>query len=298
MARRRNRGVVVGAVLLGMSGLWPVMGAPAAAAPPEASACLDCTTQTSVHANAGGFVGERALFFPGEGLVRGADGSGNCDGCEWQLKAFCQFGYAGDAETFATESSNCGSSSARCFVGDEEGLDYFVLFRSRENPEWTMRDRVCQVGPGPLRESDLARAVVRRFQELVPRPQPGRQPGGPALIRKPVIFYAGQPSSMARSVNVLGAPVQIRARADYEWSFGDGSSESFAVPGGPYPNMDVTHTYTDPGAYTARLTTTWRGTYRLPGDSADRPIPGTVVQTAPPLRLRLVESAPQLVAPD
>ncbi len=135
------------------------------------------------------------------------------------------------------------------------------------------------------------------FAAMVPKQRPGVQPKGRALVHVPTIFYAGQPATMNRTVRVQGVNVRIHATATFSWQFDRGVRKTFSEPGAPYPNMDVTHTYDRTGKRRVRLTTTWRGQYQI-GNGLLRPIPGTVQQLSSPMSITIVESRPQLVAPD
>lgn len=155
----------------------------------------------------------------------------------------------------------------------------------------------CTGGGEPLTPAQLGRRLSESFQRLAPPQRPGLQPVGRALVNMPTIFYAGQPATMDVAVPVPGAEVRISAKAAYTWNFGDGSRTTVDVPGAPYPNKDVTHTYRQSGERRITLTTTWRGSYTVAGDGP-YPISGVVRQVSRPLDLQVVTARAQLVAGD
>jgi hypothetical protein len=57
---------------------------------------------------------------------------------------------------------------------------------------------------------------------------------------------------------------------------GDGTSDVTSQPGGPYPNIDVTHTYGSTGDYEVRVDVTYSGWYEFGGNRVD--LPGTYTQ--------------------
>lgn len=147
-------------------------------------------------------------------------------------------------------------------------------------------------------EVDLPAAAARAFQEMTIEPSAlaVQPPDGWTLVNLDTIAYADD-EPRALDTDLFGIPVSIRAVPEtYTWEWGDGTSESGTDPGSPYPDHTITHAYATPGTATIRLTTTWRGQFRLPGDPNWRDVPGqaTTTSESPPIeiheaRTRLVE---------
>ncbi|NCT91015.1 PKD domain-containing protein [Cellulomonas sp. APG4] len=124
------------------------------------------------------------------------------------------------------------------------------------------------------------------------------QPAAPTvLINVPTITYADAPVQNL-TTDLLGYTVEVRATADsYTWDYGDGTDpRTTTSPGSPYPDHDLTHTYTRPGTYTITLTTTWTGQYRLAGTTTWLDVTGTATTTATSTPIEALEAPTTLVA--
>ena len=82
----------------------------------------------------------------------------------------------------------------------------------------------------------------------------------------PTIFDAGEDSTFETPpFQVLGLSVTVTATARWEWTFDDGVTRSFTVPGGQYPDDSVSWTYATPGARHVSVTTYWDGQFTVAG---------------------------------
>lgn len=94
-----------------------------------------------------------------------------------------------------------------------------------------------QVTPG------LVLDAIRRLG--LPELTAQTQPAGKTLVNFATIFYA-EPEPFARTIELLGQQVDVEATAtQFTWHHGDGTSESTASPGAPYPSKEITYSYTD-----------------------------------------------------
>lgn len=139
--------------------------------------------------------------------------------------------------------------------------------------------------------------VFRYFQTLpLPTLTTRQQPPGNALVGLPVVFYADGPTSQDFTLDIRGFTVEITATAEsFTWHTGDGTDLTTTDPGAPYPDQTVTHDYAA-GTYTASLTTTWSGTFRVDG-SADVAVPGTTTTEGAPVTFAVVEARAVLTDP-
>lgn len=131
--------------------------------------------------------------------------------------------------------------------------------------------------------ADLTPAMVaaefRRLQ-LTPSPLTVQPDRGWVLVNKATVVYAG-PAPQTRTTTILGIPVHITATpTGYAWDFGDGATLNTTDPGHPWPDADLTHTYSRLGTFTLTLTTTWSATYTLDADPTVRDVPGTATTTS------------------
>ena len=139
--------------------------------------------------------------------------------------------------------------------------------------------------------------MFRYFQTLpLPTLVIQQQPPGNGLAGLPVIFFTDGPTSQTFTVNIRGFQVDIQATAQsFAWHTGDGAVLTTTDPGAPYPNHSISHDYAA-GTYTANLTTTWGGTYRVDG-GASIDVPGTTTTAGPPVTFSVLEARPVLTNP-
>lgn len=97
---------------------------------------------------------------------------------------------------------------------------------------------------------------------------------GDVLVRVPLNVYA-EAGDHVFDTRLLGADVQVRVRpVGYRWRFGDGGSLTTSDAGAPYPDMQVTHTYTTPGEVRISVETGYAAEYAVKG-GAWLPVEGT-----------------------
>jgi hypothetical protein len=137
--------------------------------------------------------------------------------------------------------------------------------------------------------------VLREMQRIgLPSLEVQVQPEGRTLVNFETNFYA-LPQAFERQITLLGQGVDVRATPTrFDWSFGDGISEQTEGPGGPYPDLDVTHEYTDADR-TVRpsVDVTYSAEFRVGGGEWQQ-IPETVTISGTPVSLRIVEATPVL----
>lgn len=80
----------------------------------------------------------------------------------------------------------------------------------------------------------------------------------------------------------------------FDWRFGDGAALTTTTPGAPYPDLQVTHAYRQPGTYAADVTVTWTADFRV-GGGPWQAVGGSVTTTSEPLGLWAREATPVLV---
>lgn len=261
------------------------------AATPAVAASCDPFCEKGVIAGNQKFEGQAVLYIPGRGKVVGASsGGGTCAGCEWALVIACQ----GNGTPGGADQDNlCNNANLRCQA--RGGQLFRLYFRPSADVNWREVDSVCiGVGADPVTPADIATALRKPFEKLVPGQRPGYQPAGGALVNLPTIFYAGQPRRTSGSVRVLGFDVSITAKSTWTWRFEPNSAQVFTTPGAPYPSKDVTYTYRSTGPRKVVLSTTWSGSYTIEGEGPFA-IAQPVIQTSPPLDVPVFQARGQLV---
>jgi hypothetical protein len=120
-------------------------------------------------------------------------------------------------------------------------------------------------------------------------------PDGQTLINFDTNFFTDNTAPTTRTVTLVGQQVTIEATpVGYTWRFGDGTSDTTSSPGAAYPDLDVTHDYTDPGAVSPSVDTTYEGRYRINGGQWEA-IPGSLTVAGEAIGLRVRSASPHLV---
>lgn len=119
-----------------------------------------------------------------------------------------------------------------------------------------------------------ATSLSDRLSKALPTGGISYQPSYQPLIHTPVYFWNDLPSVFRTQVNLIGETIDVVLRPSYIWSFGDGSFLATTNPGGPFPNGQITHEYSQPGIYPVLLTTTWNGSFTH--NAVERAITGEI----------------------
>jgi hypothetical protein len=212
-----------------------------------------------------------------------------CDGCAWALTPSC----AGNDEN---TQNGCAATVTLC---PPPALRYDILRRRPGEAAFVFVGSTC-IAPGtPLTVDDLTPRVRDHFLDLLPDQQPTFQPAAGALVNVPALFAAGQPRTIGRDTfDLAGFTVVLTADARWTWDFGDGSTQTYDLPGGPYPNDDVAHTYVDSQDRSVVVTTTWEGEFLVDG-LGPFPVTGPPVsQVSPPILVPVRGARSELVAGD
>ena len=145
-----------------------------------------------------------------------------------------------------------------------------------------------------LTEGDILRAVR---QIGLPRLDVSIEPGNSTLVNAATNFYT-DPEAFARNITLIGFDVDLQASpARYTWVHGDGTRASTTQPGQPYPDLNVTHRYTEPAdVVRPRVDVTYRVRYRVDGGPWTA-LGETLTASGPTTDLQVNEAAPVLTAP-
>ncbi|MEX1162120.1 MAG: hypothetical protein WEB03_00930 [Nitriliruptor sp.] len=112
-------------------------------------------------------------------------------------------------------------------------------------------------------------AMVRQMiVSQLPLPAPSIDPGR-AITGLRSYLDVGAPTTFNDGItgDVLPIQVTIDGTAQYRVDWGDGTVETYPSSGGPYPDGDITHVYTDAGDHTVTVTPVW--TVRWQGGGLD-----------------------------
>ena len=198
----------------------------------------------------------------------------------------------------------------------EQGLGPSVrLFRRTVNAAGTPTGPWIQYGitcfpedaPGQARPTLTMAMVLAAFHDTdFAKPTLAVEPrGNITLVTLPTYFETRwsrvgyQPGEVDHvdPARMAGFRVEIRPRVKgISYDYGDGSSSGFTTSlGGPYPNGDVTKTYTRAGDYAVRADVTYAGEFRVNGGEWIA-IPGDVTIRGVPENLTVKTAHARLVA--
>jgi PKD domain len=250
---RLARSRTAGACALLVCGLVAVTVLAVVAAPAGAADCVvGCGTVTT---EPGGYVG--SLLLPPSSAPRPAGLSelaAHCDGCIWTLEPACPRLVAGVM---------CPGAAAMC----PPTRLWMALYLQRPlDPTSRRVGTFCRDPALPLQPVGLLPGVMDRFSKLVPGLHPSFQPASRGLVNLPVVLATGQPPRLGRlRFDLAGHVIGLSATASWDWDLGDGTRRHTERPGGPWPDMDVTHAFASPGRYEVSVTTTWVGQFWVDG---------------------------------
>jgi len=188
----------------------------------------------------------------------------------------------GNVITFSTDPT----TGARCFTRTLQQLSdvnaaeaqNINSFRLLENTT----DAACPDAPAAPAISP--EEVAFAFWEEVdpPDPQPEVAPVW-AITGLPSYLEPGVQTNLEQTFATILGPLTITATgAEIEVDWGDGTTSNTVDPalGGPWPNGDITHSYTDVGTVTITVTQYWTGTWSIPRIGAGGTFTKRLEQTA------------------
>lgn len=199
-----------------------------------------------------------------------------------------------DLATSCAEGIQLGGIPLECAEGEEYSG---ALFRQEQTGAgWSEPEMVAaEECRAPV---NLAAEAASAWGALQITP-PGinvQPPDGWTLINIETITYT-QGSPQEFDVVLLGAPVTIRAvPTEFSWDYGDGTPPLTTTdPGAPYPQHTISHAYAAPGRATVTLTTSWRGQFRVAGETTWTDVPGTAVTQSSSGPIEVHEARTRLV---
>jgi hypothetical protein len=168
--------------------------------------------------------------------------------------------------------------------------------------DWQLVGAQCLI-PAELAELDagqsgpsLIQLVIQEWQSIqIPAATIGiSPPDGRTLVNFDTVFYttAGEQSF---PVTLLGRSVVIYAiPVEYTWHHGDGTTQSTATSGAPYPSKEIAHQYLDTGTVTPRVDIRYRAEFTVDGGER-QPVPGFATVAGTSEELAILEAHTRLV---
>lgn len=187
-------------------------------------------------------------------------GPGNGGGGTWPPPGYTQVRWSvGGSEADGTP---CIERHSR-WVPDDQVVGYTTIhnlafFRWYERLPYDILSHLtdCSSQPGePGLDPQMVRALVTTQLD---RPDPAIAPGRAITGLRSYLDIRGPTGFHGRiTVTAPALTIDVNASAQYRVDWGDGTIETFASAGGPYPDGDVTHVYTTSGDYTVTVTPVW-----------------------------------------
>ena len=129
--------------------------------------------------------------------------------------------------------------------------------------------------PKPRRTQAAAgTSLSDKLFEMLPTSEIFYSPTFEPLIKVPVFFWSSVPEVVTKKIEIVGEVVEVQLKPTFIWHYGDGIVFVTRKIGGPYPDGEIQHTYSNQGHYLIELITRWEGTSTVDGVTA--PIPGKI----------------------
>lgn len=211
-------------------------------------------------------------------------------------------GYTYRLETRCKRGDDCTRDERICRSEGRASGTWYVLFRTTVASGVTEAIGIVCLTPADERGlAVITPAMVRREMERLSWPTAELQvqpPDGQTLINFDTNFFTDNTAPTTRTITLLGQRVTIEAApVEYTWHFGDGESRTTTSSGAAYPDLDVTHSYAEPGRVGPSVDTTYRGRYRL-NDDGWQAIPGSLTVAGVAVALRVRAASPHLLGSD
>ena len=122
-------------------------------------------------------------------------------------------------------------------------------------------------------------------------------PGGYVLAEVPVNVYAVDRGPTDLPTQVLGVPIVVRVTpVAWSWTFGDGGVVGpTSNPGGAYPALTNTHTYTRTGSFPITMRTHYSAQLSVAGGPFE-PIAGQAAVESAPVTVEVLAGRTELRA--
>jgi hypothetical protein len=242
------------------------------------------------------------------GLGNGKDLNGNPFAVPmvFQVRIACESNIAANPDPAACQRAAASCQTSTGIIGI--GFLYEIYARPQGSTEpWRYLGSTCFADQVPGATPTVSLAQIINAFHLTPWATAtiSTQPeGNTTLVGLPTYaritwsttgYQPGEIDTLDPAT-MLGLTVQIRPRVDhYTYVFGDGTTFGpTRSDGGVWPTGDVTHSYPTPGAYQARVDTTFTGDFRINGGPWTQ-IPDTVTVTGPTTTITVHAAKPVLV---
>jgi len=110
-----------------------------------------------------------------------------------------------------------------------------------------------------------AQSLSDKLVEILPTAGIAYSPAFEPLIKVPVFFWCDIPPVVTKKIEIVGEFVEVSLKPTFIWHYGDGVIFVTQKAGGPYPDGEIQHTYSNQGHYLIELITSWDGEFTVQG---------------------------------
>ncbi len=174
-----------------------------------------------------------------------------CRGCSWKITSAC----VPDADNY------CDAAIRGC-----PGLiDHVRTWFRPAGGQWRETGLICLSSQTITTVVGIEDLISENFYQYVPELEPTCWPESGPVVHIPLLCGSGQTAGTQKwSENVSRFAIEITAKPQWAWNF-EREFLTVELPGGPYPDMSVTHTYKTSGTKRVMVETRWRGSFRVDG---------------------------------
>ena len=174
-----------------------------------------------------------------------------CRGCSWKITSAC----VPDAENY------CDAAIRGC-----PGLiDHVRTWFRPAGGQWRETGLICLSSNTVTTLVGIEGLIAESFYQYVPELNPRCWPESGPVVNIPLLCGSGQAGGTQEwSQTVSGFAIAINAEPQWAWNF-EREYRTSDLPGGPYPDMSVTHTFHTSGTKHVVVEARWSGIFSIDG---------------------------------
>lgn len=172
-----------------------------------------------------------------------------CRDCSWKMTPACVPG----------PNNYCDAAVRSC-----PGLiDHVRTWFRPAHGEWTETGLICLTTYRVTTVAEIDRFISEQFHQYLPPLEPRCWPARNVIVRMPYVCASGQrPEIQSWTHSVASEEVSVMATPHWVWNF-NGTQFRTTSPGGPFPNLSVSHTFVDHGDKLVGVQSRWEGSFTV-----------------------------------
>ena len=172
-----------------------------------------------------------------------------CRDCSWKMTPACVPG----------PNNYCDAAVRSC-----PGLiDHVRTWFRPPNGDWTETGLICLTTYRFTTVEAIDRFISEHFHQYLPPLEPRCWPARNVIVQMPYVCASGQGQGIQSWTHSVGSEnVNVMAIPHWVWNF-NGSRLQTTSPGGPFPNLSVSHTFVDHGNKLVGVESRWEGSFTV-----------------------------------